>query len=137
MQPVLGFEHGFCNYDCTICLDVCPSGALLPLTVAQKHQNQMGQVKFIIENCIVFTDGTSCGACSEHCPTQAVSMVAYKGDLTIPQTDVNICVGCGGCEYVCPATPNKAIYVEGIGKHNKIEIKTEKKEEVKVDDFGF
>jgi len=137
MQPVLGFEHGFCNYDCTICSDVCPSGALLPLTLDQKHHNQMGQVKFIIENCIVFTDGTSCGACSEHCPTQAVSMVAYKGDLTIPQTDVNICVGCGGCEYVCPATPNKAIYVEGVEKHNKIEIKIEKKEEVKVDDFGF
>lgn len=137
MQPVLGFERGFCNYDCTICSDVCPSGALLPLTVAQKHQNQMGQVRFIIENCIVYTDGTSCGACSEHCPTQAVSMIAYKGDLTIPQTDVNICVGCGGCEYICPATPNKAIYVEGTEKHNKVEIKIEKKEEVKVDDFGF
>jgi len=137
MQPLLTFEHGFCNYDCTLCSDVCPSGALLPITVAQKHENQMGQVKFVIENCIVYTDGTNCGACSEHCPTQAVSMIAYKGDLTIPHTDTNICVGCGGCEYVCPATPNKAIYVEGIEKHKKIEIKIEKKEEIKVDDFGF
>lgn len=137
MQPMLSFEKGFCNYDCTVCSDVCPSGALLPLTVEQKQTNQMGQVHFILENCIVYTDGTNCGACSEHCPTQAVSMIAYKDDLTIPHTDTSICVGCGGCEYVCPAKPYKAIYVEGLEKHNQIIIKKEKVEEVKVDDFGF
>jgi ferredoxin len=137
MQPMMNFDHGFCNYDCTICSEVCPSGALTPLTVDAKHANQMGQVRFIIENCIVYTDGTSCGACSEHCPTQAVSMVAYKGDLTIPHTEVDICVGCGGCEYVCPAKPHKAIYVEGLDKHQKITIKKEEKQEIKVNDFGF
>jgi ferredoxin len=137
MQPMLNFDHGFCNYDCTVCSEVCPSGALLPLTMDEKHANQMGQVKFIIENCIVYTDGTSCGACSEHCPTQAVSMVAYKGDLTIPHTDVSICVGCGGCEYVCPAKPYKAIYVEGVDKHEHVTISKEEKQEIEVDDFGF
>ncbi len=137
MQPMLSFEKGFCNYDCTICSDVCPSGALLPLTLEQKHVTQMGQVQFIIENCIVHTDGTSCGACSEHCPTQAVSMIPYKNDLTIPHINTEICVGCGGCEYVCPTMPYKAIYVEGIANHNIIEIKKEKVEEIKVDDFGF
>lgn len=137
MQPMMNFDHGFCNYDCTICSEVCPSGALSPLTVDAKHANQMGQVRFIIENCIVYTDGTSCGACSEHCPTQAVSMVAYKGDLTIPHTEVDICVGCGGCEYVCPAKPHKAIYVEGLDKHQKITIRKEEKQEIKVNDFGF
>lgn len=137
MQPMLSFEKGFCNYDCTICSDVCPSGALLPLTMEQKHVTQMGQVQFILENCIVHTDGTSCGACSEHCPTQAVSMIPYKDGLTIPHTNTKICVGCGGCEYVCPAMPHKAIYVEGIASHNIVEIKKEKVEDVKVDDFGF
>ena len=63
----------------------------------------MGYVVFIEENCIVYTDGTSCGACSEHCPTQAVAMVPYKDGLTIPHVNKEICVGCGGCEYVCPA----------------------------------
>jgi len=126
MQPMLSFEKGFCNYDCTICSDVCPSGALLPLTLEQKHVTQMGQVQFIIENCIVHTDGTSCGACSEHCPTQAVSMIPYKNDLTIPHINTEICVGCGGCEYVCPTMPYKAIYVEGIANHNIIEIKKKK-----------
>ncbi|MDD3078387.1 MAG: 4Fe-4S dicluster domain-containing protein [Paludibacter sp.] len=137
MQPTLIFEHGFCNYDCTVCSDVCPSDALKPLTVEQKHHNQMGQVRFTLENCIVHTDGTSCGACSEHCPTQAVHMVPYKDGLTIPHTDVSICVGCGGCEYVCPAKPYKAIYVEGVDKHVRVEIKKEQKQEIEVDDFGF
>ena len=137
MQPRLYFDHGFCNYDCTLCTDVCPSGALRPLTVEQKHKTQIGQVHFIRHNCIVFTDETNCGACSEHCPTQAVHMVPYKGVLTIPETDVSICVGCGGCEYVCPAKPYKAIYVEGLEAHNTLQFKKEKKEDIKVDDFGF
>ena len=137
MQPKLYFDRGFCNYDCTICGDVCPTGAIHPLTKEEKNHTQMGQVQFIIENCIVYYDETSCGACSEHCPTQAVHMVPYKGALTIPETDTSICVGCGGCEYVCPAIPFKAIYVEGLTTQNIIEIKKEEVKNVVIDDFGF
>ncbi len=137
MQPKLYFDHGFCNYDCTICGDVCPTGAIQPLTVEEKNHTQMGQVQFILENCIVYCDETSCGACSEHCPTQAVHMVPYKGHLTIPEIDPSICIGCGGCEYVCPAIPYKAIYVEGIDTQNIIEIKHDEVDEIVIDDFGF
>lgn len=137
MQPKLYFDHGFCNYDCTVCGDVCPTDALVKLSREEKHHTQMGKVNFIRENCIVYYDETSCGACSEHCPTQAVHMVPYKGSLTIPETNPEICVGCGGCEYVCPAIPYKAIYVEGLAAHNTIEIKQEKAEEVVIDEFGF
>lgn len=137
MQPMLYFDKGFCNYDCTRCTEVCPTGALTTLTKEKKHHNQMGQVRYVRENCIVYTDETQCGACSEHCPTQAVFMVPYKGDLTIPNTNVNICVGCGGCEYVCPAKPHKAIYVEGLKKHQTLTFKKEIKKEEKIEDFGF
>ena len=137
MQPKLYFEHGFCNYDCTLCGDVCPTKAIQSLTKEEKHQTQMGKVHFIIENCIVYNDETSCGACSEHCPTQAVSMIPYKDSLTIPHTDTSICVGCGGCEYVCPAKPYKAIFVEGLETQNTIQFKKQKQEEVVIDDFGF
>ena len=137
MQPMLYFDHGFCSYDCTICGDVCPTGAILPLTKEEKHHTQMGQVNFILENCIVYYDETSCGACSEHCPTQAVSMVPYKDSLTIPHIEPSICVGCGGCEYVCPAIPFKAIYVEGLTTQQIIELQFEEEKKYKIDDFGF
>ncbi|MGI6047478.1 MAG: 4Fe-4S binding protein [Petrimonas sp.] len=137
MQPKLYFEHGFCNYDCTVCCDVCPTDALVKLTQEKKHHTQMGKVNFIRENCIVYYDETNCGACSEHCPTQAVHMVPYKGALTIPETNQDICVGCGGCEYVCPAIPYKAIFVEGLSTHSLIEIEKAEVEDIAIDDFGF
>ncbi len=138
MQPTVYFEKGFCNFDCTVCGDVCPNGAILPLTKAQKHLTQMGKVVFIMENCIVYREDTSCGACSEHCPTQAISMVPYKGGLTIPHVDTDICVGCGGCEYVCPARPYRAVHIEGNLVQKTAKPFVEKKEEhIKVDNFGF
>ena len=98
----------------------------------------MGYVVFIEENCIVYTDGTSCGACSEHCPTKAVAMVPYKDGLTIPHVNKEICVGCGGCEYVCPARPFRAIYIEGnpVQKEAK-PFKESEEHKVEIDDFGF
>ena len=113
-------------------------GAILPISVEQKHLTQMGYVVFIEENCIVYTDGTSCGACSEHCPTQAVAMVPYKDGLTIPHVNKEICVGCGGCEYVCPARPFRAIYIEGnpVQKEAK-PFKESEEHKVEIDDFGF
>lgn len=138
IQPMMDFEKGFCNFDCTVCCDVCPNGAIKPLTVEQKHKTQMGRVVFIEENCIVARKNTSCGACSEHCPTQAVAMVPYKEGLTIPKVDPEICVGCGGCEYVCPTLPYKAIYIEGnVVQQEAKPFVEEKKEDIVIDDFGF
>lgn len=138
MQPTVYFEKGFCNYDCTVCGDVCPNGAIQQLTIEQKHRTQMGKVVFIEENCIVHLDGTNCGACSEHCPTQALSMVPYKNGLTIPHVDTSICVGCGGCEYVCPARPFRAVYIEGNQVHQEAKpFVEERQEQIEVDDFGF
>lgn len=138
MQPMMYFEDGFCNFDCTVCSDVCPNGAILPLTVEQKHVTQVGRVVFLIENCIVNTDETSCGACSEHCPTQAVTMVPYKDGLTIPHVNPDICVGCGGCEYVCPVRPFRAIHIEGNPVHLEAKpFQESEQKEVEIEDFGF
>lgn len=138
MQPRMSFEKGFCNFDCTVCSTVCPNGALLPLTPKEKHITQIGKVVFVIDNCIVNTDGTSCGACSEHCPTQAVSMQPYKNGLTIPTVHPELCVGCGGCEYVCPVRPFRAIYIEGNPVHQEATpFKEAEKKEIELDGFGF
>ena len=138
LQPMMSYKHGFCNYHCTVCTDICPTKALLPITQAEKKALQIGLVHFIKENCVVVTDGTNCGACSEHCPTQAVSMQPYKGDLRIPTINNDLCIGCGGCEYICPVRPFRAIFVNGNPVHKKARVAEEKHEpKVKVDDFGF
>ena len=116
-QPHMDFGVEYCNFECTKCGEVCPTGAILPLTVEDKKLEQTGQVHFIIEKCIVYTDNTSCGSCSEHCPTQAVKMVPYKEGLTIPETDTDICIGCGACEFACPVKPHTAIFVDGNEVH--------------------
>lgn len=116
-QPHMDFGVEYCNFECTRCGEVCPTGAILPLTVEDKKLEQTGQVHFVIEKCIVYTDNTSCGSCSEHCPTQAVKMVPYKEGLTIPETNTDICIGCGACEFACPVKPHTAIFVDGNEVH--------------------
>jgi len=138
LQPAMEFQHGYCNYHCTICADICPTKALEKISLKEKKTLQVGHVHYIKENCVVVTDGTDCGACSEHCPTQAVSMQPYKGDLRIPVIDQNLCVGCGGCEYICPTRPYRAIYVVGNPVHKQALIPEEKEQKkIEVNDFGF
>ncbi len=140
MQPRMDYWIGFCNFECTRCLDVCPTGALLPVEIETKKLTQLGIAKFIKENCIVHTDKTDCGACSEHCPTKAVKMVPYeeKG-LVIPEVEDKICIGCGACEFACPTTPYKAIFINGNYEHKLAE--KPKEEEIVMptseEDFPF
>jgi len=138
LQPYMDPTNGYCNFDCTVCGEICPNGAILPLTKEEKQVTQVGVAKFIKHNCVVHTDGTLCGACSEHCPTKAVKMVPYQGTLNIPEVDPEICVGCGACEHACPVQPYKAIYVDGHAVQQfakKPEIK-KAKEEV-IEEFPF
>ncbi len=138
MQPYLDFNTGYCNYDCTICSEVCPTSAIKKISAAEKHLIQTGKSFFIKENCITYTNGTDCGACSEHCPTKAVKMIPFKNKLVIPEVNQAICIGCGACEYVCPVRPLKAIYVEGNRIHEKAELPVkEKKRIIEKEDFPF
>ncbi|MDD4992913.1 MAG: 4Fe-4S binding protein [Paludibacter sp.] len=138
-QPHLVFAtHIFCTYDCNICSSVCPTGALQPIAMEQKKLTQIGVAKLRIDMCEVITHETDCGACSEHCPTQAVHMIPYKNGLTKPEVTEDLCIGCGGCESICPVRPYQAIYVEG----SQTQAKAKKPEEAKkfdkvIDDFGF
>lgn len=124
-QPWLDNSAGFCNFDCTICGDVCPTGAIAPIRLETKKLTQLGKAKFVKDNCIVFTQKTDCGACAEHCPTKAVHMIPEK-NLMAPEVREEYCIGCGACEYACPTKPYKSIYVEGNPEH----LAAKKNEEV-------
>jgi ferredoxin len=138
-QPHMVFStHVFCTYDCNICSSVCPTDALIAVPMEQKKLTQIGIAKLRIDMCVVITHKTDCGACSEHCPTQAVHMIPYKNGLTKPEVTEDLCIGCGGCESICPVRPYPAIYIEGSEKQNKAKKPEEAKKFNKViEDFGF
>ena len=116
-QPMMDYESGSCNYDCVICGEVCPTGAIVKQTVPEKKRIQIGKAKFTKDDCVVVSKKKDCAACSEHCPTKAVHTVPYEGNILIPEVDDEICIGCGACEHACPTTPRKAINVTGNMVH--------------------
>ena len=121
MQPVMSFERGYCRPECTRCSEVCPAGAIKPLTREGKTTQHVGHAVWVKENCVVLTDGVSCGNCERHCPTGAIQMIDYEGPngtVKVPVVDENKCIGCGACEHLCPARPFSAIYVEGNETHH-------------------
>ncbi|GAB6094367.1 4Fe-4S binding protein [Desulfatiferula olefinivorans] len=120
LMPHMDNAKGFCNATCKTCGEVCPTGAILPLTLESKQSIQIGVVHLILDNCIVITQKTECGACSEHCPTKAVFMVIENG-LGVPTINPSVCIGCGACEYACPSMPHKSIYVDGHPVHKPAE----------------
>ena len=42
MQPTMSYERGYCRPECTRCSDVCPTGAIKPITREDKSSTQIG-----------------------------------------------------------------------------------------------
>ena len=124
MQPTMSYERGYCRPECTKCGDVCPTGAIKPITRAYKSATQIGHAVWIKKNCVPLTDGVECGNCARHCPTGAITMVPInpkdEHSLKIPAVNEARCIGCGACENLCPARPFSAIYVEGHEVHREV-----------------
>lgn len=124
MLPVMSYERGFCRPECTRCGEVCPAGAITTVDKPDKSSIQIGHAVFIQKNCVAVTDGVECGNCARHCPAGAIEMVALNEDDDespwVPAVNEQACIGCGACEYVCPARPFSAIMVEGHEVHRKI-----------------
>lgn len=122
MQPEMSYERGYCRPECTHCSDVCPAGAIRPITIEEKSSTRIGHAVWIRKNCIPLTDGVECGNCARHCPSGAILMVpSDNGDpnsVRIPVVNAERCIGCGACENLCPARPFSAIYVEGHTMHS-------------------
>lgn len=122
MQPEMSYERGYCRPECTRCADVCPAGAIKPITVEEKSSTRIGHAVWVKKNCIPLTDGVDCGNCARHCPSGAILMVPSDPDDAfsplIPAVNTERCIGCGACENLCPARPFSAIYVEGHRVHS-------------------
>ena len=123
-RPNLSFERGYCRPECVKCSQVCPTGAIQPITPAEKSATQIGYAVWNKELCVVNVDKVSCDLCERKCPTGAIIRINEKADdpssPKIPMIDTSRCIGCGACEHLCPARPYSAIYVEGLDTHRTI-----------------
>jgi ferredoxin len=140
LQPRLVYDGGACVYDCDLCGQVCPAGAILPLPLPEKRLVQVGRARFVKADCVVETRKKVCGACAEHCPTKAIAMVPYAGEpqLRIPELNEEACIGCGACEHPCPVQPRKAIWVEARSPHGRAKkIEPKPIEKPPAGDEGF
>lgn len=124
MQPVMSYEQGYCRPECNKCSQVCPTGAIKPITVEEKSAIQIGHAEWVRKNCVVITDDVDCGNCERHCPTGAITMILsdYRDTKSrkVPSVNKHLCIGCGACENLCPARPFSAIRVKGYANHRTI-----------------
>jgi polyferredoxin len=125
--PVLVPAAGYCEVPCVRCSEVCPSGAIAPLTKEQKGWESpspsviVGTAIFDRGACLPWANRTPCIVCQEHCPTapkaivlEEVEEVGFDGSkirLQRPHLDPSMCMGCGACEFVCPVVSRPAVRV--------------------------
>ena len=111
LTPVLHFQDGYCSEDCTACTRVCPSGALVRLSLPEKPHVRIGLPQVDMNVCLLAED-RECAECKRWCPYEAIRYVFSEVEYTLtPQINPRKCTGCGACEVACPTTPKKAIVV--------------------------
>lgn len=114
--PQLVPEIGYCEYNCTLCGHVCPTGAIPRLPLADKHLARLGLAEVDRPRCLAWAQNKECIVCEEHCP---VPQKAIKTEVSTvdgrkifkPVVDPRLCIGCGICQNKCPVTPIRAIRV--------------------------
>ena len=125
-SPRLQSRTGYCEYNCTLCGQVCPTGALTELSLTQKHNTKIGNVFFDKNRCLPYAKGIPCIVCEEHCPTpdkaiqfREAHVLNSKGEKVLVKQPYVIderCIGCGICETKCPLPGPSAVRVTSAGE---------------------
>ncbi|MHB1417493.1 MAG: 4Fe-4S dicluster domain-containing protein, partial [Chloroflexota bacterium] len=121
-SPVLIPRQGYCEYSCTACGQVCPTGAIPAFDLAAKHRHVIGIAVVDETRCLPYAEDTPCIVCQEMCPLpeKAIDLnervvVGKDGQSTVlrePLVRHEACIGCGLCEYHCPLPGQAAITVQ-------------------------
>jgi formate hydrogenlyase subunit 6/NADH:ubiquinone oxidoreductase subunit I len=117
---------GYCEYRCTLCGQVCPTGAIKKLTMGEKARTKIGLAMIDKGRCLPWAHGRPCIVCEEVCPTpkkaiwfedvKVTERDGRKFSLKQPHVDLELCIGCGICETKCPVLGTPAITVTSIGE---------------------
>ncbi len=132
LTPVAVMRIGYCEYNCTLCGQVCPSGAIHELPLEDKKKRKMGLAMIDRSRCIPWESGEDCIVCEEHCPVPDKAIhfdtreiqVAGEGPKTVklPYVLRDECIGCGICETRCPVTGEAAIIVSRETEERWLEV---------------
>jgi NAD-dependent dihydropyrimidine dehydrogenase PreA subunit len=121
--PVAAFPHAGCHQDCNFCTQACPTGAIRPLSLAEKRRFVLGLALVDTAACLPHRGERDCQLCFDECNAagyRAIEMRPIKlaagpvpegafspdeieqmGKILAPFVKTDACVGCGLCEYRC------------------------------------
>jgi ferredoxin len=121
LTPVMDFRVGYCEYNCILCGQVCPSEAIRRLPLEEKQKYVIGLAFIDKDRCIPYRRWENCIVCEEHCPVPEKAIVFEEAEVTTPEgLAVRLkrpvvlkdkCIGCGICEKKCPVEAPPAIIV--------------------------
>jgi NAD-dependent dihydropyrimidine dehydrogenase PreA subunit len=121
--PMAVLTHAGCHQECNFCTQVCPTGAIRPLSIPEKQKIPMGLAVIDSKTCLPHRGERDCQLCYQECeaagyhaiqmrtiqlpvgevPAGAVSQMELEemARIEAPFVDAAACVGCGLCEYRC------------------------------------
>lgn len=126
-SPVLVPRIGYCEYNCTLCGQVCPTGAITRMEPEVKQKVRIGLADVDRSRCLPWKGESECIVCEEHCPTPQKAIFLREEEVALaatgevvklqrPYVDENRCIGCGICETKCPLSDRAAIIVSSRGE---------------------
>jgi len=121
--PKLVPQIGYCDYECNLCSQVCPTGAIRNLSIKAKQKVKLGTAYFNKNKCIPWNEHVDCLVCEEHCPTKPEKSIKFWDTevfeqntnsikiVKLPYVVTETCIGCGICENKCPLKDKPGIRV--------------------------
>jgi ferredoxin len=142
--PAVNADWAGCESSCNACGQVCPTGAIRALPLAEKKVARMGLAIVNERTCLPFAEKEACQLCVDECASAGYHAIEFTRVGTqvdadgqpiegtgflAPQVLADRCVGCGLCQTRCfginvaerRLLEQSAIIIEaGAGKEDRL-----------------